>query len=280
MKTISLIISVYKKVKELEILLTALKRQSCKDFDVIIADDGSGDIISDFVKEFRKTCDYEIIFLTQEDAGFRKNKILNEAVRTSVNEYLIFLDSDCIPHKDFVKAHFDNSEKNTVLVGRRIHLNEKLSDMLTPEFVLTDDFDRLYLRALKSSIGFRKSTYTAEEGIIIRNKLLRKLLNIRNYHIVGCNFSLSKELLLEINGFDENYVGAGIGEDSDIEYRLGLINAKFKSVRNLAVVFHMYHEKTKEDNTNYDYFHNNVKTKNNFYCENGIFKPYKFIQTD
>lgn len=272
MKTISIIISVYKKVRELEILLCALTRQTYKHFNVIIADDGSDVSVHDFINKFREKSNFKIIYLTQEDKGFRKNKILNEAVRTSDSEYLIFLDSDCIPHKDFVRAHFENSERTTVLIGRRVHLNENLSSHLTRDFVLTNAFDRLYLRALEKSIKLKNKTTAAEEGIIIKNKSLRKLLDKRNNHIIGCNFSVSKELLLRINGFDENYEGAGVGEDTDIEYRLRLINANFKSVRNLAVVFHMYHTKTKENSINYEYFHSNVKTKNVSYCENGIYK--------
>jgi GT2 family glycosyltransferase len=272
MKTITVIISVYKKVRELEILLKALAKQSYMNFDVIIADDGSGKPMQDFIDEFRKECNYEITFLTQEDIGFRKNKILNDAIRMSNSQYLIFLDGDCIPHKDFVKAHLEDSEENTLLVGRRVHLSEDLSKLINKDFILSGEFNSLSLRALLNSFKFKNSTTTSEEGIIIKNKLLRGLLSRGNNHLVGCNFSVPKALMIKINGFDENYTGAGIGEDTDIEYRLGLIGAKFKSVRNLALVFHMYHSKTKENNTNFNYFHNNVKTKNNFFCENGIIK--------
>lgn len=272
MKSITLILSVYKKVRELGILFSALTRQTHKNFDVIIADDGSGEGMEKFIENNKSRFNYNIKYITQEDLGFRKNKILNQAVTTSNSDYLIFLDSDCIPHKDFIKAHYENSEMNTVLVGRRVHLNKKLSDMLSEEFVVTDEFDGFYLKALGKSIGFKNAVSTAEEGIVLKNKLIRKAISRKNLHIVGCNFSVSKELLLKINGFDKNYVGAGIGEDSDIEYRLGLINADFKSVRNLAVVFHMYHPKTTESNSNYEYFHKNVKLKREFYCKNGIIK--------
>jgi len=274
MKSITLILSVYKKVKELGILLSALTRQTHKDFDVIIADDGSGEEMQKFIVDNKSRCNYNITCVTQEDHGFRKNKILNKAVSCSNSDYLIFLDSDCIPHKDFIKAHYENSEKNTVLVGRRVHLNKKLSDMLSEEFVITNEYDGFYLKALGKSIGFNDTVSTAEEGIVLKNKLIRKAISRKNLHIVGCNFSVSRELLLKINGFDENYVGAGIGEDSDIEYRLGLINADFKSVRNLAVVFHMYHPKTIESNSNYDYFHNNVMLKKESYCKNGVIKVF------
>ncbi|MFA7361815.1 MAG: glycosyltransferase [Candidatus Kapaibacterium sp.] len=272
MKSITLILSVYKKVRELGILLSALTRQTHKDFDVIIADDGSGEEMQRFIDEYESKSNYRITYVTQEDAGFRKNKILNKAVTCSNSDYFIFLDSDCIPHKDFIKAHFENSGKNNVLVGRRVHLNKKLSDKLSEELVITDEFDGFYLKALGKSIGFNDTVSTAEEGIVLKNKLIRRVISRKSLHIVGCNFSVSKELLLKINGFDENYTGPGIGEDSDLEYRLGLINADFKSVRNLAVVFHMYHPKTIESNSNYDYFHNKVKLKKEFYCKNGIIK--------
>jgi GT2 family glycosyltransferase len=272
MKTITVIISVYKKVRELEILLTALSKQSYIKFDVIIADDGSGQFMCDFINEFRKDCNYEITFLTQDDIGFRKNKILNEAIGKSNSEYLIFLDGDCIPHKDFIKSHIDSAEDNTLLVGRRVHLSEDLSKLLSRDYILSGAFKGLSLKAFINSFKFKNSTTTAEEGIIIRNNFLRKLISRGNNHLVGCNFSVDKELLVKINGFDENYNGAGIGEDTDIEYRLELIKVKFKSVRNLAVVYHMYHPKTTENNINFDYFHNNVKTKNVFFCDNGILK--------
>ncbi len=78
-------------------------------------------------------------------------------------------------------------------------------------------------------------------------------------------------MLEKINGFDENYEGPGLGEDSDIEYRLRLTGAKFKSVRNLAVVYHLYHPRTIEQQENMEYF-NKVKSQSNFFCKNGLVK--------
>lgn len=40
MSKLSLVISVYNKIHELELILTALEQQSFCDFEVIIADDG------------------------------------------------------------------------------------------------------------------------------------------------------------------------------------------------------------------------------------------------
>ncbi len=114
-------------------------------------------------------------------------------------------------------------------------------------------------------------SFNIEEGFIFKNKTLRKILTNEDEHILGCNFSIEKKLLERINGFDETYEGPGIGEDSDIEYRLRLIGAKFKSVRNLAVQYHLYHKKTIEEQGNMEYF-NKVKESGRYYCVNGLIK--------
>jgi GT2 family glycosyltransferase len=90
-------------------------------------------------------------------------------------------------------------------------------------------------------------------------------------HIIGCNFSLHKNLIEKINGFDENYTGAGLGEDSDVEFRLRLAGAEFKSIRNLAVLFHLHHNSTSEAPQNYGYFAF-VQKRNEFACKNGLVK--------
>lgn len=262
----------YKKARELEILLYALGRQSYKNFEVIVADDGSGEVIEELVKKYSEDSLFPIKLITQEDFGFRKNRILNKAITASNGEYLIFLDGDCIPHKDFLKAHFENSESGTVLTGRRVHLNKQLSDNLSKELVSKKEFDNYYLKAIGKSLISKARSTTAEEGIVVKSSVIRKIISGKTNHIVGCNFSLPKELLLKINGFDENYTGPGIGEDTDIEHRLRMLNVHFKSVRNLAVVFHMYHRKTKENDSNYKYFHENVKLTTDYYCKNGIVK--------
>ena len=272
MNKATVIISVYKKAKELELILYALSVQTFKDFEIIIADDGSGENILNTYHLFKNILHNRIIYLTQTDEGFRKNKILNESIRKSNTEYLIFIDGDCVPHSDFVKAHIDNIEHDTVLCGRRVHLGKKISSTITKEKILSLEYQKLSTRHLLDA--FKRSSDASrslEEGLLIKRNIFRKSLSRKDVHIVGCNFSLHKELIEKLNGFDENYTGPGLGEDSDIEYRLRLIGTKFKSIRNLAIQYHLYHEKTVEDRRNFDYFHEVQKNKN-YLCKNGLVK--------
>lgn len=268
----SIIVSVYKKIHDLELILTALKVQSYKDFEVIIADDGSGEKMHKFVHDFIKISPYKLSFITQNDDGFRKNKILNTAIIKSSSPYLIFIDGDCIPHFDFIKRHYENRHKNTVLCGKRVNLSRKLSLEITKAGLIEKQFQKVRLRHFYDSFLNKEDRTTyAEHGIVVKNKFLRKMVEPGEPHIVGCNFSLNKELIEKINGFDENYIGPGIGEDSDIEFRLRLINAKFRSLKNLAILFHLYHRKTKEENQNNFYF-DEVKKQRDPVCRNGISK--------
>lgn len=274
MRKVSIIISVYNKTRELELIFYALSIQSFKDFEVIIAEDGRDACMEKFIENLKREFNFQVIHLTQDDIGFRKNKILNDAIRKSSSEYLIFFDGDCIPHSDFIKSHYENKVENTVLCGRRVNLTKKISESLTKESILNRDYEKIRIAdAIFSTLNRDKRdfNFNIEEGIMIKNPSLRKVLTNEDEHILGCNFSIPKNLLLRINGFDENYEGPGLGEDSDIEFRLRLINAKFKSVRNLAVQYHMYHPKTIENEMNMKYF-NQVKERKEFYCRNGLEK--------
>ncbi|MCB0721771.1 MAG: glycosyltransferase [Ignavibacteriae bacterium] len=266
----SLIISVYKNTKALELIFYALSKQSYKDFEIIIAEDGEYEGISEIIEKSKSYLNNPIIHITQEDKGFRKNRILNEAIRKSNTDYLIFIDGDCVPHSDFIKEHVENREDNTVLCGRRVALGKEMSERITKESILSGDYQKIGLKHFVDSMkGSGEGSKHVEEGLRFSARVFGK----DDEHILGCNFSIQKSLLEKINGFDENYEGPGLGEDSDIEFRLRLIDVKFKSVRNKAIQYHLFHPRTKEDERNFEYFQE-VKKKGEYFCENGLSKHH------
>jgi glycosyltransferase involved in cell wall biosynthesis len=268
----SLIISVHQKAKELELIFYALGIQSNKNFEVLIAEDGRDDSIKNLIDLWKIKNNFPVIHLTQENKGFRKNKILNEAIRSSNTNYLIFIDGDCIPHPEFIDSHIKNRKPETVLCGRRVNLTIKMSDELNKKSIQNKSYTKIkFSNVIFSALNREKVNFNIEEGIQIKNRPLRNIITNEDEHILGCNFSVSKDLLKKINGFDENYIGPGLGEDSDIEFRLRLINVKFKSVRNLAILYHLYHRKTIEAKVNMKYFIE-MKKRGDYFCKNGLVK--------
>ena len=241
----SVIIAIYNAVRELELVLTGFSRQSSQNFEVVIADDGSGPAMRAFIDSFSQHSPFPIKYVGQPDAGFRKSKILNQAILLSSAPYLIFDDADCIPHPNFVQAHLDHQQARTVLCGRRVNLSPQMSRSLTTQQVLAGRLDHLSPRLVADALLGRASHL--EEGFQIENRILRAWLHRAEPVLFGCNFSLSRALLEEVNGFNEDFVDYW-GEDTELGYRLRAAGARLEWVRHSAIQYHLHHpQRSKAD---------------------------------
>ena len=236
----SIIISFYNKIECLYPILISLKNQSFTDFEIIIADDGSSNDVVDELGLVLKKVPFSVLHLWQEDTGFRKNRILNQAILSAAAEYLIFIDGDCLLHPEFVGEHFNNRKEKTCLTGRRVNLSEKITKILLSGMGKDNLIKKNYYKIIWDGI-FGKS-FDVEKGFYFKFNYLRNFVNKKRRGILGCNFSLYKKDILGINGFDERYEAPSIGEDSDIQFRLELNNVEIKSVNNIAVQYHLYHK--------------------------------------
>ncbi len=172
-------------------------------------------------------------------SGTGDRAILNKAVRECSGEYLIFTDQDCLAHKHFVRYHVNQSDPAAILGGKRVDLGKEFSEQLLSKQKVTAS---LTPALIVDSIRHRSRKI--EEGIIITNSLLRKLFHrdrITDDGIWGCNCSLYKSLFMEVNGYDEDFQYAV--EDNDLGIRVLNQGKKVKSVRGLAVVFHVWHQR-------------------------------------
>lgn len=265
--TLSLIIAVYNKPDILRLVLAACARQSAPDFEVIVADDGSGPAVAETVNDAQRRYAYPITHLWHEDKGWRKNTMLNNAIRASTTDYLVFIDGDCIPSRHFLADHSNEREPGTVLLGRRVEASKRWSDTLTLETVTSGRFERYGWKEWMD--GLKGHALRIEDGIRMPSPLLRTLLRRNVRGMLGSNFSAWKADLLAINGFDELYTGPGCGEDSDIQYRLSLIGVNGKSLRNLAIQYHVYHPLTRVSDACWDRFEAVKKTREPR-CSHGI----------
>ena len=258
----SVIISFYKNIEYLNLVLAGFERQSENDFEIIIADDGSDENVIKQIEELSTEFPFRVIHVWQEDKGFRKNKILNQAVVSSNSDYLIFIDGDCVPHSKFIEEHLSAKSKNICLTGRRVNLSPKFTEKLTTQNIRKGYLEKKLSFMIFDGL-FGKSNYV-EKGFYIKNKLLRKAFNKKQRGLLGCNFSLFKEDMLSINGFDERYEAPSIGEDSDVQYRLELNGVKINSLNNIAIQYHLYHQLQPRLQKNLDLFNSIKKQKTSF----------------
>lgn len=226
----TVIIAFYKRLDFLDKIFEGLKNQSQQGFEVIVAEDDNSILTIDFIAKKQHYLPYPIKLVSQEDKGFRKNKILNGALKMASSETILFLDGDCIPHKHFVKQYCNHITRGTACFGRRVMLGK----MFTSNLLL-----RQGIRSLQILLMIFSDSKKIEEGLYF--PWLKKIK--KEYRgIWGCNWGINKQDLIEVNGFDEDYVHASVGEDNDIEWRLRLNGIHFKSLKHKAIVFHMYHK--------------------------------------
>ena len=270
MSSISLIISFYNQAGPLELVLASLEQQLFKDFEVIIADDGSSKESTERLNTLIDRSDLEFKYVHQEDKGFRRSKILNKAVMECDAEYLMFIDPDCILHPRCMEEHFRYREKKVVIAGRRVDLSPGLSTRLTPELILNGWLWDNRIPLLLD--GLRNRTKHAENSVYISNRLIRSILNRKEKGILGSHFSLHRKDFIDVNGFDERFTHYG-GEDTDLDYRLRRNGVKIKTLKHIAIQYHIYHPISSPDHTIFE-----VLQSNN---QKGIsFTPYGIVKNN
>ncbi len=236
----TVIISIYRDIEALELILCALEQQTVKQFSVIVSQDGVAPEVANYLSGRKSPL--LIQHLTQPDSGFRKNRALNRAILEATAETLIFIDGDCVPHHGFVEAHLRYAAAGHVNCGRRIELGPQISAELRGDPSSLQRLTRRlsYLRMARSL--HRDGIKNYELGFPL--PWLQPLLKNRSIPIVGCNFSAQRGDLIAINGFNEEYEAPGIGEDSDIEWRLNQYGARLHDIRFTAVQYHLHHPRS------------------------------------
>tara|TARA_B100000427_G_scaffold319269_1_gene317304 strand:+ start:50 stop:862 length:813 start_codon:yes stop_codon:yes gene_type:complete len=238
MPSISVIISTYNKPHFLEKVLTGYCFQTFKNFEIIIADDGSSSKTKEMIKKFERLISQKIYHVWHEDNGFRKCKILNKAIQKSSNEYLIFTDGDCIPDKKFVENHSRLSRKGCFLSGGHFPLNEKISNEIKLDDIKSQ-------KCFSPKFIFSKGQPFGKDFLkLTNNYLLSKALDIitlTRKTFNGNNSSAWREDIIFSNGFDER-MGYG-SEDNELGFRLVNNNIKPIQVRNRIPLLHLFHER-------------------------------------
>ncbi|HTL12087.1 MAG TPA: glycosyltransferase [Bdellovibrionota bacterium] len=265
----SVILSTYEMPFHLERVLAGLEGQSTRDFEVVVCDDGSGPETQRIIRDFadRVAPGVRVEHCWQKNEGFRKSRILNEGVRRSKGRTLIFLDGDCVPHRHFVRDHLQNQEPGRYLAGRRVECGKDFTARASATDVRRGLFDGPSIRFLRSVLGgesqYFNRTWRVSWGP------LRKLLGMeRVVDLKGCNYSVSREDFYRINGYDEAYVGYG-REDGDVEIRLKNLGLKIKSLKGLALQFHLWHPRREFTPAN-DVLMDEADRLNRVRCERGM----------
>jgi glycosyltransferase involved in cell wall biosynthesis len=258
----SVVVTTYNNPGAIKRVLEGLAYQVAMPFEVIVADDGSGDETAEVVNGFMKTSPFSLLHVWHEDRGFRAAGIRNKAILRSTGDYIVFLDGDCIPNRYFVSDHMRLAEKGTFLQGKRVIVGKQASGYITSSSV--NSCASLTWLALSGQISNKRH--------VIRMPVLFALKNRKMRGIKTCNMGVYREDVLAVNGFNESFVGWG-REDSEFAARLYKYGLMRKEHSYMAICYHLWHpENPREHLARNDELLKNAIAQDDYRCTEGIDK--------
>lgn len=234
----SVIVSTYNQPEWLKKALWGFEQQIEKNFEIIIADDGSTNETAELIKDFQKNSSLKITHIWQEDHGFQKTKILNKAILASKGKYLIFTDGDCIPRKDFVLKHVSLSSEGCFLSAGYFKLPMNISKEITKDDIVSQrcfESEWLLSRGLKKTFKLNKLTSRGFKENFLN------FFTPTNATWCGNNSSGWRKDILAVNGFDERMQYGG--EDREMGERMMNYGIKPLQIRYSTVTLHLDHER-------------------------------------
>lgn len=233
---IAVVVTTYNWPAALDLVLDSLSRQTYPNFEVVVADDGSGQETTQLIERWVERKAFTLKHVWQEDDGFRAAAARNRAVAASNADYILFLDGDCLVRADFLQRHTDLATKGWLVAGNRVLLSADFSERALAEGVQVADWP------IRRWIGPRLSG-----GL---NRLL-SLLRLptgswrdrspqRWKGAKTCNLGIWRDDFVAVNGLDESYQGWGY-EDSDLVIRLIRHGIRRRDGRLATTVLHLWH---------------------------------------
>jgi glycosyltransferase involved in cell wall biosynthesis len=235
---IAIVLSTYNAPERLEPTLIGYAAQQHKDFELIIADDGSTDATRELIRSI--ACHYELAIrhVWQSDEGFRKCRILNQAILATPAEYLIFSDGDCIPRADFVATHARLARRGRFLSGGYFKLNQAATRQVTTEAILKGNAtDAEWLMAHGITNTFKLGKLRASGW----RAALMNAITPTGATWNGHNSSCWRQDALRVNGFDERM--GYWAQDREFGERLVHAGILGRQIRYSAICVHLDHHR-------------------------------------
>ena len=233
---ISVILTTYNREDALEAVLRSLARQSDRDFEVVVADDGSATSTGQLVDAWKAKIGRGLEHVWHDDQGFRAAEIRNRAILATLGAYCIFLDGDCIARNNFVATHRALAQPGWFVTGNRLLMSHALSERilrekLTPENWALGD----WWRALRAGEIKRLAPLVVLPLGPLRRRRARDWRGAQ-----GCNLGIRRSDIIAVDGFEGAFKSWG-REDSDLLIRLMRAGVRRKDGRMATGVLHLWH---------------------------------------
>ena len=240
MKQISVVIATYNRPDYIEAGLKCLLLQTYKDFEVVLVDDGSSKDVFSICKNFEDEID--IKYIRQRNVPWNQAVAKNLGIKLSSGKILLLNDDDCFLMPTCLQEHIKiHQQHDKVMVCGEVLLHDKLGPTNVYSYIVNQKYP--------------------EGG------------KVRPFRLLHQNFSVRREYVLAINGYDEDFAGKYGYEDKDFWNRLewsGVSVLKTNSPKSVAVFGHG-HGLVRDRKANFELYNEKLR-QHKIVCNNGIEK--------
>lgn len=205
--SLSIIVPVFNRPFEIEELLESLVKQTNKEFEVIIVEDGSSIKCEKQVEKFSTLLNLQYFYKENSGPGLSRNY----GYEKITGNYGIFVDSDCVLPSHYIQSIQDRLKENYVDAFGG-------PDMASKSFSI-----------LQKSINYGMTSFLTTGGIRGGGEKLDK------FYPRSFNMGYSRSVFEKTNGFSN----MRFGEDIDMSIRI--INSGFKTA--LIKEAYVYHKR-------------------------------------
>lgn len=243
---LSVIVATYEWPEALGLVLRALSEQSDRNFEVVVADDGSGADTAEIVSRWEKAFVGELKHVWQPDLGWRKSRILNVGALEAQGDYLLYVDGDSLPRPRFIAAVRRAVIPGWFVASKRLHLTPRLSRQ-----VIETQLPVWRWSTLRWVVGAPRELVaapreTGRPGVLLPIRDRRRPWRHGQqefsppFDAFGYCFGVFRRDFERVNGFDMRFVGWG-AEDVDIAVRLRRLGLKCGWPGPQATMLHLWH---------------------------------------
>ena len=233
---ISVIATTHDREDALDAVLRGLSRQSDEDFEVVVADDGSGPATAALIADWTSRLGRPLAHVWQPHQGFRAAECATGRSAPAAGATACF--STAIAFRDPISSPRIASlaEPGWFVAGNRILMSRALTESVLRERLEPETWPlaAFVRQRLRGGINRLLPTLRLPLGP------LRKL-KARSWHgCRSCNLAVWRADLERVDGFDASYTGWG-KEDSDLVVRLLHAGVARKDGRFATGVLHLWH---------------------------------------
>jgi len=239
--TLSIVVATYEWPQALDAVLRGFADQSDRDFELVVADDGSGPETAALLEQWTRVL--PLRHVRQDDDGYRLARVRNLGFAATTGEYLVFVDGDVVPRRHFVRAMREVAVPGWFVATKRLLLARELTERVLIDQVPVQrwSFPHWLLHGSQSSPLM---------ALTPRDRRLPGRDGLPEFvpHADGYGFLLGvfRSDFERVNGYDARFAGWG-GEDVDIAVRLRRAGLRCGWPGPQGALLHLWHETRKPE---------------------------------